>query len=218
MEKEEILKNLEMAIVDGDKNKVRENVSEALKQKIDPLDVVGLGLSRGMKFVGDRFERGEAFLPELVMAADNFKAAMEILRPEMEAQKKEIPKTGTVLIGTVKGDVHDIGKNIVSTIFETHGFAVEDLGIDTPVLDFIEQADKVSADIIAISSLMTNTMLGQREIIETLKQRNLRDKYFVIVGGGPVTQAWANEIGADGYGKNAVEAVALAKKLLSLKS
>ena len=129
MDKEEILKNLETAIVDGDKNKVQENASEALKQKIDPLDIVSLGLSKGMKFVGDRFERGEAFLPELVRAADNFNAAMEILRPEMEAQKVDIAKAGTVLIGTVKGDVHDIGKNIVATILETHGFVVEDLGV-----------------------------------------------------------------------------------------
>jgi len=218
MDKEEILKNLEKAILDGDKNRVRETTGEALAQKIDPLEVVELGLSKGMALVGERFERGEAYLPELVRAGDNFNAAMEILRPEMEAQNKEMARAGTVLIGTVRNDLHDIGKNIVATVLETHGFAVEDLGVDTPVLDFIEQADKVKADVIAISSLMTNSMPVQREIIEALQQRNLREKYFVIVGGGSVTQAWAHEIGADGYGKNAVEAVALVKKLLSQKS
>jgi corrinoid protein of di/trimethylamine methyltransferase len=218
MSKEEILKKLEMAIKDGDKDRVKETTAEALAQKIDPLDVVELGLSKGMTDVGDRFERGEAYLPELVKAGDNFNAAMEILGPELEAQKKEIASTGTVLIGTVRGDNHDIGKNIVATVLETQGFKVEDLGVDTPVLEFIEQAAKVKADVIAISSLMTNSMPVQREITEALEQRNLREKYFVIVGGGSVTPAWADEIGADGYAKNAVEAANLVKNLLSKKS
>jgi corrinoid protein of di/trimethylamine methyltransferase len=218
MDKSEILKNLETAIVDGNKTRVREAAREALTQKIDPLEVVELGLSKGMAYVGERFERGEAYLPELVGAADSFHAAMEILSPEMEMQKKKMIKSGTVLIGTVRGDIHDIGKNIVATILETHGFTIVDLGVDTPVLDFIEQASKVKADVIAISSLMTNSMPVQREIIEALEQRNLREKYRVIVGGGSVTREWADEIGADGYGINAAEAATLVKKMLSQKS
>jgi len=218
MDKNTIFKNLETAVVDGDEDRVKENANEALKAKIDPLVVVEQGLSKGLAVVGDRFEKGEAYLPELMMAADTFNAAMEILKPEMEAQKKEITKAGTVLVGTVKGDVHDIGKNIVATVLETHGFTVVDLGVDVPVLHFIEQAEKVRADVIALSSLMTNTMPEQRNVIETLMQRNLRDKYAVIVGGGPVIQDWANEIGADGYGQTAMDAVALVRKLMSQRT
>lgn len=215
MEKHEIMENLTAAIVDGDQDRARENAMEALRAKIDPLEAVGQGLSKGMAIVGERFERGEAYLPELLMAADTFSAAMEVLRPEMEAQKKEVAKEGTVLLGTVKGDVHNIGKNIVATVFGIHGFLVVDMGVDISSLNFIEEAEKVKADVIALSSLMTTTMPGQREVIEMLKEMNLRDKYFVIVGGGPVSQEWADEIGADGYGKSAVEAVNLAKRLLS---
>jgi len=215
MDKDTIFKNLETAIVDGDEDKARENAKEALQAKIDPLEVVEQGLSKGLAIVGDRFEKGEAYLPELMMAADTFNAAMEVLKPEMEAQKKEITKAGTVLIGTVKGDVHDIGKNIVATVLETHGFTVVDLGVDVPILNFVEQAEKANADVIALSSLMTNTTPEQRNVIETLMQRNVRDRYFVIIGGGPVTQDWANEIGADGYGQTAMDAVGLVRKLMS---
>ncbi len=218
MDKNTIFKNLETAVVDGDEDKAKENATEALKAKIDPLEVVEQGLSRGLAVVGDRFEKGEAYLPELVMAGDTFNAAMEILKPEMEAQKKEITKAGTVLLGTVKGDVHEIGKNIVATVLETHGFTVVDLGADVSILSFVEQAEKVRADVIALSSLMTNTMPEQRNVIETLKQRNVRDKYAVIVGGGPVTADWANEIGADGYGQTAMDAVSLVRKLMSQRT
>jgi len=217
MDKNTIFKNLETAVVDGDEDRVKENANEALKAKIDPLVVVEQGLSKGLAVVGDRFEKGEAYLPELMMAGDTFNAAMEILKPEMEAQKKEITKAGTVLVGTVKGDVHDIGKNIVATVLETHGFTVVDMGVDVPILNFVEQAEKANADVIALSSLMTNTMPEQRNVIETLKQRNVRDKYAVILGGGPVTADWANEIGADGYGQTAMDAVALVRKVMSQK-
>ena len=218
MDKNTIFMNLETAIVDGDEDKAKENASEALKAKIDPLEVVEKGLSKGLAVVGARFEKGEAYLPELMMAGDTFNAAMEILRPEMEAQKKEITKAGTVLLGTVKGDVHDSGKNIVATVLETHGFTVVDLGVDVPILNFVEQAEKVGADVIALSSLMTSTMPEQRNVIETLKQRNVREKYAVIVGGGPVTADWANEIGADGYGQTAMDAVALVRKVISQRT
>ncbi|NIS69179.1 MAG: hypothetical protein GTO12_09580 [Proteobacteria bacterium] len=217
MEKQEIFRKLEAAILEGNEAKARENASEAIKQQVDPLEVVEKGLSRGMAVVGDRFEKGEAYLPELVMAADIFKAAMEVLRPEMETQKKETAKAGTVLIGTVKGDVHDIGKNIVANVFETHGFSVVDVGVDIPTLTFLEEAEKVKADVIALSSLMTNSMPMQREVIEVLEQKNIRDEYFVIVGGGPVSQEWADEIGANGYGASAIEAVTLVRNLMNQK-
>jgi len=215
MEKREIMEDLAMAIVDGDQDKARENAREVLHNQIDPLKAVEQGLSKGMATVGNRFEIGDAYLPELLMAANAFNAAMEILKPEIEAQKKQVTKIGTVLIGTVKGDVHNIGKNIVATILETNGFEVVDIGVDNPSLKIVQEAGKAKADVIGLSSLMTTTMPGQKEVIETLQEMNLRDKYFVIVGGGPVSREWADEIGADGYGESAVQAVEIVKKLMS---
>jgi corrinoid protein of di/trimethylamine methyltransferase len=213
----EILENLSLAIVEGDGEKARKTAQEALQSKMDPLKAVDEGLSRGMAIVGERFEKGDAFLPELLMAADSFGAAMEVLKPEIEAQKKQMTKAGTVVIGTVKSDVHNIGKNIVATVLETNGFEVIDIGIDNPSLKFIEEAQKAKADVIALSSLMTTTMPGQKEVIETLKDLKVRDKFFVIVGGGPVSQEWADRIGADGYGSSAVQAVGLVKNLMARK-
>jgi len=214
MEKQQILDSLVNAIVEGDQEKARENSKQALLKQIDPLVVVEEGLSKGMEIVGERFERGEAYLPELLMAADTFNAAMEILKPVIVSQKKQIAKEGTVIIGTVKGDIHHIGKNIVTTVLETRGFSVVDMGVDVQSLSFIEEAEKVKANVIALSSVMTTTMPAQREVIEILKEKKLRDKYIVIVGGGPVTQKWADDIGADGYGESAVHAVELVKNLL----
>ena len=218
MEKEQILENLTTAILEGDQDKARENAQEALASQMDPLEAVEQGLSKGMGVVRERFESGEAYLPDLLIAAEVFKAAMEILRPELEAQKKQMAKKGTILVGTVKGDLHNIGKNIVVTVLETNGYEVVDIGVDNSALKFIEEAGKAKADVIALSSLMTTTMPAQKEVIETLEEMNLRDKYFVIVGGGPVTQKWADEIGADSYGKSAVQAVEIAKQLLSQKT
>lgn len=215
MSKKQFMETIVKSIIDGDQDKIQESARDALKANIDPLEVVELGLSKGMAIVGESFEQGESFLPELLMAAATFNAAMEILMPEIEAQNKEIPKAGTVLIGTVKGDVHNLGKNIVSMVLETNGFSVVDIGVDVSSLNFIEEARKVKADVIALSSLMTTTMPVQKEIIEILEEKNLRNEYFVIVGGGPVSQQWADEIGADGFGKTAVDAVDLIKRLLS---
>lgn len=215
MRQKEILENLAVAIVDADHAKVVENAKAVISNKIDPLTAVEQGLSKGMAIVGERFENGEAYLPELLMAADAFKAAMEVLKPEIEFRKEKVTRAGTVLIGTVKGDVHNIGKNIVATVLETNGFDVVDAGIDVPSLSFIEQAEKAKADVIALSSLMTTTMPGQKEVIDTLKEMKVREKYVVVVGGGPVTQDWADRIGADGYGKNATDAIETIKKLVS---
>ena len=217
MEKEQILENLATSIVDGDEDIAVENARAALEMQVDPLEAVDEGLSKGMDTIGEQFESGEIFLPELLMAARAFKAAMEILKPELEAQKKQTAKHGIVLIGTVKGDLHNIGKDIVSTVLETNGFDVVDIGIDNGALNFIQEAEKAQADVIALSCLMTTTMPAQKEVIETLEEMDLRDKYFVIVGGGPVTQEWADEINADGYGESAVHAPALVKELMGKK-
>jgi len=214
MGRERILASLATAVIEGDEDLARENAQQALQAQMDPLEAVDEGLAKGMAVVGERFEGGEAYLPDLLMAAEAFKAAMDVLQPEIEAQQKHLAKKGTVLIGTVKGDLHNIGKNIVSTVLGTNGFEVVDIGVDNSALTFIEQAEKARVDVIALSSLMTTTMPAQREVIEVLQEMNLRDKYLVIVGGGPVTQVWADDVGADGYGESAVQAVELVEQLL----
>ena len=214
MQKHQILENLSTAVIEGNEELASENAQIALDSQMDPLEAVEQGLSKGMGVVGAQFETGDVFLPELLMAANAFNAAMEILKPELEAQKKAIAKQGTVLLGTVKGDLHNIGKNIVVTVMETNGFEVIDIGIDNSPLTFIEEAEKSKVDVIGLSCLMTTTMPAQREVIETLEEMKLRDKYKVIVGGGPVTQEWADQIGADGYGKSAIQAANLVKELM----
>jgi corrinoid protein of di/trimethylamine methyltransferase len=214
MENHEIFERLKTAIIDGDDTAAQEYAAEVLKADIDPLEAVEEGLSSGMTIVGERFETGEAFLPELLMAAETFNAAMEIIKPALESKKMEVDKVGTVVIGSVKGDVHNIGKNIVGMVMEIHGFNVIDLGVDVSTLDFIEKAEKVKADVIALSAIMTTTMPYQQEVIEILKEKNLRDKYLVIVGGGPVTQDWVDAIGADAYGRSAINAVEEIKRLM----
>ena len=217
MEQERILENLAAAVVDGDQDMARESAEEALASQMDPLEAVDQGLSQGMAVIGERFEVGEVFLPELLMAADAFGAAMEFLNPEIEAQKKQIVRLGTIVIGTVKGDVHNVGKNIVATVLKINGFDVVDIGVDNPTLDIIEKARKAQADIIALSSLMTTTMPAQKEVILVLEEMNLRKEFLVMVGGGPASQEWADEIGADGYGKTAAHAVKVAMQLMSRK-
>lgn len=214
MEKDQILKNLAASIIAGEEHQAQEYTREALELQIDPLEIVEHGLSKGMDKIGEQFGCGDVFLPELLMATNAFKAAMEILKPELEAQDKQISHRGTVLIGTVKGDVHNIGKDIVRTVLETKGFEVVDMGVDNNALSLIQEAEKAQADVIALSCLMTTTMPAQKELIESLEEMNLRGKYFVIVGGGPVTQEWADEIEADGYGEFAVHAPALVNELM----
>jgi trimethylamine corrinoid protein len=214
MQKNEILENLKNAVIEGDEEKARESAKQALGANIDPLEAMQLGLTMGTDVIGEQFERGEAYLPELIMAGETFKAAMEILNPEIKRQQRDVASVGTVVVTTVKGDLHSIGKNIVATVLETNGFNVVDVGVDQGALQIIEAAEKANADAIGLSALMSTTMPGQKEVIDALVELNIRDKYRVVVGGGPVTQEWADEIGADGYGKDAVAAVGLLTELL----
>jgi len=215
MQKNEILENLKSAVIEGDEDRARENAMAALQANMDPLEAMQMGLARGTDTVGERFEQGEAYLPELMMAGEAFKAAMEILNPEIKRLQKDVVDVGTVVISTVRGDLHSIGKNIVATVLETNGFHVVNLGVDKGALEIIEEAEKANADAIGLSALMATTMPGQKEVIDALIELNLRDKYRVVVGGGPVTQEWADEIGADGYGQDAVEAATMLTKLLA---
>jgi corrinoid protein of di/trimethylamine methyltransferase len=217
MDKNQILEKLAAVVIDGTENEAKVLAQAVVANKIDPLEAIEKGLSKGMEIIGGRFECGDAYLPELLMAAASFNAAMAVLKPEIEAQKKQLVKLGKVLIGTVKGDVHSIGKDIVASVLDTSGFDVVDMGVDNPSLNIIQEAEKVQADVIALSSVMTTTMPAQKEVIDTLKEMSIRQKYFVIIGGGPVNQEWADRIGADGYGKSAIDAVALVKGLMAKK-
>lgn len=211
--KNSLIEELQRTVVDGDRERARKAAQEVLKAGIAPLEAVEYGLSQGLRIIGDRFGRLEVFLPELIMASNAFSSAMEVLEPAIMAKGQQRKSPGTVVIGTVKGDIHRIGKDIVAMLLKAAGFEVHDLGVDVPYPAFLREAAQVKADIIAMSSLLTSTMPEQRDLITLLTERGERDKYAVMVGGGPVTQEWADQIGADAYGKTAAEAVELALRL-----
>jgi trimethylamine corrinoid protein len=167
-----------------------------------------------MTEIGGKFSTGEVFLPELLMAAEAFQEAMKIVKPRLEASGTSIKKQGTIVIGTVQMDIHEIGKNILINLLTPAGFEVHDLGVNVPASKFITKAEEVEADIIAASAIMSTTIPFQKDIIDALEFKGLRDKYFVIVGGGVVTQEWADKIGADGYADLASDGVKLAIKLM----
>ncbi|TAH75093.1 MAG: dimethylamine corrinoid protein 3 [Methanosarcina mazei] len=213
MSKEELLQELADAVITCKKDAVLAAVEKA-KGEVDPSEIIENGLAAGMNEVGVRFERGKLFLPHVMMAADAMTAgvnALKDLMPEGSASSK----MGVIVNGTVEGDVHDIGKSIVSTMLQSAGFEVHDIGRDVPIRNFIEKAKEVNADMIGLSALMTTTLPGQRDVIELLKEEGLRDKVKVMIGGAPATQAWADKIGADCYAENASEAVTKAKELLA---
>jgi corrinoid protein of di/trimethylamine methyltransferase len=213
MEKEEIMRGMYQGILDLDTSSVMEITRAFIDTDFHVTEIIEQAMSPAMAEVGRRFQTGELFLPELQMSADVFTAAMEILQPKLLASKVDLKSKGRVVIGTVKGDLHSIGKDLVATMLKVGGFEVIDLGIDVSTLTFLEQAEKQHADIIALSALLTTTMPGQLEIIEALKEQGAREKYKVIIGGAPVNQQWADEIKADGYGENAAVAVKLAESL-----
>jgi len=172
------------------------------------------GLTTAMRQVGDRFERMEIFLPEMLLAARAMQAVMKLVEPEMARQAIKREAKGTVVIGTVAGDLHEIGKDIVITMLRAQGFIVHDLGANVNALDFIRKAEEVGADVIGASALMTTTMPAQQEIIELLQAKGLREKYHVILGGAPVTRQWVEQAGADSWGENAAQAVSLLEKVV----
>jgi dimethylamine corrinoid protein len=206
--------NLKNAMVALEKDDVIANTAKSLEAGIEPLDIIENGLLPGLNTIGELFENEEIFLPELMRSAQIFQEAMALLQPKIREMGKVVKKKGTVVIGTVKGDMHYIGKNIVKLLMETSGFEVHDLGVDVDPFKFIVKADEVNADMIALSALLTTTLIGQKDLIEALKGQGKREKYKVLLGGGAVTKAWADEIGADGYAQNAYGAVELAKSFV----
>lgn len=219
MDKNKMLENLCQKLIDGDMDgiTIADLSRQALKSGIEPLDILENGISKGMEIVGKRFETGEAFLPELIFAADAFNSAMEVVSPALEASNQNVEKLGKVLLATVKGDVHNLGKNILATVLETNGFDVIDIGVNQDTLTIIDEAEKNNADVIGLSAVMTTTMPYQQELIDTLTELGHRNKYVVMVGGGPVNQKWADDIGADGYGKTAMDAVSIATQQIKTK-
>jgi len=210
----ELFNAMAQSIIDGEPEVARQLAMQALEQGIDPLEAINQGFVVGMNHVGEQFSRGDMFLPDLVIAGDAMKAAVEILEPEMTKRGTLRQTLGKVVIGTVKGDIHDIGKTLVGTMLSASGFQVYDLGVDVPVVQFVEKARQVDADIVGLSALLTTTMVTQKTIIEALDDMGLRPKVKVMVGGAPVTRNWADQIGADGYSEDAIGSVAVAKKLV----
>jgi len=206
------------AMLTFEQEKVMEAVESSLKEGYDPLEIIR-AISSALKEIGDKFSKGELFLMHLVIAGEAAKNAIsEYLEPLLKKEKTDRKTIGRVVLGTVEGDIHDIGKNIVASMLFSAGFDVIDLGKDVPVEEFVRAVKKYNPDILGMSALLTTTRPMQKEVIEALKENNLREKVKVIVGGAPVTAEWAKEIGADGYAEDAIEAVKVAKKLMEEKN
>jgi len=210
---EGILNKIMLAVQDGESEGCADLARSALEEGIEPLKIVDEGLSAGIRIVGRKFGCGEMFLPDLMMAVEAMKAGMEILQPELDKRKIRKKSRGTVMIGTVFGDIHDIGKSIVATMLEMNGYEVIDLGINISTETFVKKIRELNPDILGLSAMLATTMREQKEVIEAVKKEGLRDRVKILVGGAPVSEQWAEEIGADGYGANAEMAVQLVKRL-----
>jgi len=208
-----VFEDLSNVVIIGNVAKVAELTKKAVDDGVAPTDIINQGLITGMSVVGARFKAGEMFVPEVLMAARAMNAGLDIVKPLIT--EGDIPSVGKVIIGTVKGDLHDIGKNLVGMMMESGGFNVVNLGVDIPPEKFAAAVKEHKPQVVALSALLTTTMLAMKDTIEVLKEEGLRGSVKVIIGGAPVTQQFADEIGADGYAPDAASATDLAKKLLS---
>ncbi|OGO27286.1 MAG: hypothetical protein A2136_06135 [Chloroflexi bacterium RBG_16_54_11] len=216
MQTEDLFKEMAQSITDGEAEKAAELAQQSINMGIDPLDAINKGFVSGVDFVGDQFSCGNMFLPELVMAGEAMKAAVAVLEPELARRGTERKMLGKVVLCTVEGDIHEIGKTLVGTMLSATGFQVFDMGVDVPVMKVVEKAREVSADIVAMSALLTTTMVHQKDVIEALEDVGMRSRVKVMVGGAPVTQEWVRQIGADGYSEDAIGAARVAKQLLGI--
>lgn len=212
MSETEVLSKLETSVVNGDIKAVVAAANQALQLGIDPSKAISEGLAKGMKVVGEKYENSEYYLPEVVMAAAAMYAAVDILKPHIKVEPTKFK--GKIVIGTIEGDVHDIGKNLVKLMYIGAGWEVFDLGKDVPLKTFIDKAKDEKANVVAASALMTTSMMRMKDLIDLLKNERIRDKVGVLVGGAPVSEEYAKEIGADGSAPDAVKAVKVGEKIV----
>jgi corrinoid protein of di/trimethylamine methyltransferase len=214
---EKMHQKLAQAVIEGEPEDAEALAKKALVLGLDPLECITQGLTKGIQEVGRLFSSGDYFLPELIIGADAMKAALDILEPELVGdQKREV--VGRVVLGTVEGDLHEIGKTLVGTMLTANGFQVTDIGVDKKPEEFIAAIKEVNADIVGASALLTTTMLQQKKLIEAIDESGLRNQVKVLVGGAPVTEIFAKEIGADGYAEDAISAIEMAFRLMDAPS
>ena len=210
-----ILEEISEFLQKGKRKNVKALIEQALEEGIDPKIILKEGLMPGMSIIGGKFKREELFVPDVMMAARAMNVGLSILEPKLvEAGNEPI---GRVVIGTVQGDLHDIGKNLTAMLLKGAGFEIYDMGVDVSAEAFLEKAEEVNADIIGLSALLSTTMSQMKEVIDLLKEKNLRDKYIVMIGGAPITNEFAEEIGADYYTPDAASAAEVAKKAVESK-
>ena len=213
MSREDLIKAAIEAVIKGDEEAAVGVANKVIAEGLNPIEIISEGFAKGMITVGDLFAKEEYALPQVLLSAGAMQDAMDVLDPHIPREDVK-EKMGVVVIGTVQGDIHEIGKRIVGTMLEVYGFEVHDLGADVPIEKFIEKAKELKADIVATSALMTTTMMSQKKLEEALKEAGLRDSVKTMVGGAAVTKEWADSIGADGYGQDVTEAVDAAKQLV----
>src|SRR5579859_4014096 len=209
---------MRQSIIDGAPDTASSLAQRALASGTPPLDAINQGYVPGMHDVGEQFARGQMFLPDMMASAEAMRAAMAVLDPELRKLGAERAMAGTVILGTTRGDIHEIGKILVGTLLTAHGFRVHDLGVDIAGEKFAEKALELHADIVGVSALLTTTMRNQKSVVEAIAKAGLRPSVKIMVGGAPVTRRWAEEIGADGYAKDAMSAVELARELMEQKT
>jgi corrinoid protein of di/trimethylamine methyltransferase len=214
MPDERLYEQMAQAVIDGLPDKARQLAEEGLRQGIDPLEAINRGYKPGMDVVGEGFANGDLFIPDLIMSGEAMKAAIAALEGELKSRKQQRDVLGRVVMGTVQGDIHEIGKTLVATMLAANGFEVYDLGVDVSAQRFVDKVREVDADVVGLSALLTTTILNQETVILTLKEAGLRDRVKVIIGGVPASAEWAEEIGADGYAENATDAVVAVKQLV----
>ena len=213
MSKEDLLKQAKQAVIEGDEEAAEAMANKVIAEGINPVEIINEGLSPAMTEVGDGFAKEEIPLPRVLIAAEAMTKAIEIMEPHIP-KEDVVEKLGTVVIGTVEGDIHDIGKRIVATMLSVYGFEVHDLGRDVPIDVFVEKAKELKPDILGSSALMTTTMVGQKILEEKLRAAGIRDNFKTMIGGAATTQEWANKIGCDCYAEDANDTVLKAKELM----
>lgn len=216
-ETKNLFKTMVEATIAGDETRCVDLAHQVLDQDVDPLEAIQAGYTKGMRIVGEKFARLDIFLPQVILAADAMNAALAVLRPHL-MHREDRGVSGVVVLGTLQGDIHDLGKDIVKIMLQAAGFTVHDLGRDVPLRQFIEKAQETDADIIGASAILTTTMTYMPDLVALLDEMGIRDRFKVMVGGAPITCEYAKKSGADGYGENAEEAVSVAEGLMKMKA